>query len=373
MKTRAAVLMNRSSEPPFGTSKPVTITEVDLAPPGDGEVLVRIDASGLCHSDLSLVTGAIPRPIPAVVGHEAAATVVEPGRGVHDLAPGDRVVTVFVPSCGSCLPCAEGRPALCEPGAATNAAGTLLGGLRRLSLDGEPIHHHLGVSSFAEHAVVSRRSLVRVDGDLPDPVAALFGCAVLTGVGAVVNTAKVRAGETVVIVGLGGVGMSAVLGALATGARCLAVDLSEQKRATALALGADLTFDAADPRSVDAILEATHGGADHALEMVGAVPALDLAMRVTRRGGTTTIAGIAQPDARYALAAAAMVGQERVLQGSYLGGCVPIRDVPRFMDLHRRGRLPVDRLLAGSGPLDSLNDALDTMAAGHSGRYVLIP
>src|SRR4051812_8993629 len=181
MQTRAAVLETIGLPAPYAQSRPLAIRDVELAPPGAGELLVRIRAAGLCHSDLSVISGDRPRPVPMVLGHESAAEVVECGAGVTDLAPGDRVVMVFMPSCGCCLPCAEGRPALCEPGAAANGAGTLLGGGRRLALDGRPVNHHLGVSCFAGHAVVSRRSCVPIrwsEAELSHAEAALFGCAV---------------------------------------------------------------------------------------------------------------------------------------------------------------------------------------------------
>ena len=200
MKIRAAVLSQMGTPPPYAKSRPLSIQEIDLAPPGYGEVLVKIAAAGLCHSDLSVINGDRPRPMPMVLGHEAAGIVEELGDGVTDLQRGDHVVLVFVPSCGHCPPCAEGRPALCEPGAAANGSGTLLSGARRLSRDGTPINHLLGCSSFAEYATVSRRSLVKVDPELPLAEAALFGCAILTGVGAVVNTAQVRAGATTAVI-----------------------------------------------------------------------------------------------------------------------------------------------------------------------------
>jgi alcohol dehydrogenase len=191
MKIRAAVLNKMGAEAPYENSKPLTIEEFDLDDPGHGEVMVKIGAAGLCHSDLSVIDGNRPRPTPMVLGHEAAGVVEKLGPGVDDLKVGDHVVMVFVPSCGHCLPCAEGRPALCEPGAAANGAGTLLSGERRLHRNGQDVHHHLGCSAFAEYATVSRRSLVKIDKELPLDEAALFGCAVLTGVGAVINTAKV--------------------------------------------------------------------------------------------------------------------------------------------------------------------------------------
>jgi len=206
MKIKAAVLNQMGAEPPYDKSKPLSIDEFELDDPGHGEVMVKIGAAGLCHSDLSVIDGNRPRPTPMVLGHEAAGTVEKLGPGVDDLKVGDHVVMVFVPSCGHCLPCAEGRPALCEPGAIANNAGTLLSGARRLHRNGGDVHHHLGCSAFAEYATVSRRSLVKIDQELPFDEAALFGCAVLTGVGAVINTAKASAGSSVAVIGLGGVG-----------------------------------------------------------------------------------------------------------------------------------------------------------------------
>ena len=210
------------------------IVDLDLAPPGRGEVLVRIKAAGLCHSDLSVIDGSRPRPVPMALGHEAAGIVEALGEGVTDLAVGDHVVLVFVPSCGRCGPCAAGRPALCEPGAKANGAGNAAFGRAAALFRAEPVNHHLGVSAFADHAVVARESCVKIDPDLPLDLAALFGCAVLTGVGAVVNTARVEPGASVAVVGLGGVGLSAVLGAKLAGARqIVAVDLSDEKLAFA--------------------------------------------------------------------------------------------------------------------------------------------
>ena len=209
---KAAILSEMGRSRPYVNSKPLVVEDVDLDPPGPGELLIKIKATGLCHSDLSVINGDRPRPMPMILGHEAAGEVVECGAGVTDLKPGDQVVLAFVPSCGSCLPCMEGRPALCEPGARANGAGTLLSGARRLRFHDAPIYHHIGVSGFAEYAVVSRRSAIKVDSSLPAHEAALFGCAIVTGVGAVINTAKVPAGSSVAVVGLGGVGLAALSG-----------------------------------------------------------------------------------------------------------------------------------------------------------------
>ena len=327
MKVKAAVLNKMGVAPPYAQSKPLSIEEVELDDPGHGEVMVKIGAAGLCHSDLSVINGDRPRPTPMVLGHEAAGIVEKLGPGVEDLKVGDHVVMVFVPSCGHCLPCAEGRPALCEPGAAANGAGTLLSGQRRLHRHGTDVHHHLGVSAFADHATVSRRSLVKIDQELPLDEAALFGCAVLTGVGAVINTAKVSAGTSVAVVGLGGVGLSSLLGAVAVGAsRIVAVDLSDEKLGLARQLGATDTFNPGHVGAIDEIKSATSGGVDFAFEMAGSVRAMDLAYKITRRGGTTVTAGLPPPDHTFALPQVNLVAEERTVKGSYIGTCVPARD-----------------------------------------------
>ncbi|WP_377847298.1 zinc-dependent alcohol dehydrogenase family protein [Bosea sp. UC22_33] len=372
MKIRAAVLNASPVAAPYAQSRPLRIEELDLAPPGRDEVLVKIRAAGLCHSDLSVIDGNRPRPVPMVLGHEAAGEVVETGQGVDDLKPGDRVVMVFVPSCGHCAPCAEGRPALCEPGNAANGRGEMLGGGRRLSVAGQPVHHHIGVSAFAEHAVISRHSLVKIEADIPHEIAALFGCAVLTGVGAAVNTARIKAGETVAVVGLGGVGLSALLGAIACGAsRVVAVDLAQDKLDLALALGATDAFKADTPDAVEAIRAATKGGVDHGLEMAGSVRALDLAYQITRRGGTTTTAGLANPAHTLSLSPVRLVAEERTLKGSYVGSCVPSRDIPRFIELYQRGRLPVNKLWTSSGSLDEINEGFDALNEGRTIRHIV--
>ena len=373
IQTRAAVLRQTGATRPYADSRPLSIETVTLDPPGPGEVLVAVRAAGLCHSDLSVINGDRPRPLPMALGHEAAGVVEALGDGVTDLEIGDHVVMVFMPSCGHCDPCAGGRPALCEPGAAANGKGELLGGGRHLHGDGGNLHHHLGCSAFADRAVVSRRSLVRVDRDLPFEHAALFGCAVLTGVGAVVNTAGVRAGQSVVVIGLGGVGLASVLGALASGASpVVAVDLSEDKLALARSLGAVQTVNAADPDAVEQVRALTHGGADVAFEMAGSVRALEAAWKMTRRGGTTVTAGLPPLEAALAVNVVQLVAEERTLKGSYIGTCVPSRDIPRYVALFRQGRLPVERLLTATLRLEDINAAFDRLADGAEVRAVVL-
>lgn len=373
MQIRAAVLETIGLPAPYAQSQPLRIRQVELDPPGHGEVLIRIRAAGLCHSDLSVISGDRPRPVPMVLGHESAGEVVECGAGVADLKPGDRVVLVFMPSCGCCLPCMEGRPALCEPGAASNGAGTLLSGARRLHLDGQPVNHHIGVSCFADFAVVSRRSCVKLDADLGFAEASLFGCAVLTGVGAVINTAKLQAGTTAAVLGLGGVGFSALLAAVASGAReAVALDLNEAKLALARELGATATVNAGDPDAAERVRELTKGGVDYAFEMAGAIPAMELAWRITRRGGSTISAGLPHPDKRFALPPVQLVAEERTLRGSYIGSAVPARDIPRYIDLYQRGKLPVDRLMGEHLALEDINRGFDRMASGVAMRDVVM-
>lgn len=373
MKVRAALLTEMGVARPYQNSQPLRITEVELAPPGPGEVLVRIRAAGLCHSDLSVISGDRPRPLPMVLGHESAGEVVQCGDGVTGLKAGDKVVLTFMPSCGCCMPCMEGRPALCEPGAASNTKGTLLGGDRRLSHDEQLINHHVGVSCFAEYAVVSQRSCVKVDTDLDYAELALFGCAVLTGVGAVINTARVQAGASVAVFGLGGVGFSALLGAVASGAgEVIAVDFSEAKLQLAKELGATHVFKADDENVVAKIRDCTRGGVDYAVEMAGAVPALTAAWEVTRRGGETITAGLPHPTKRLSLSPVTLVAEERTLKGSYIGSAIPARDIPRYIRLYEQGKLPINRLMGKRLSLEQINEGFDRMAEGHAMRDVII-
>lgn len=374
MKTRAAVLYEKGLPRPYTQSQPLKIEELELDDPGPGEVLVRVAAAGLCHSDLSTINGDRPRPTPIALGHEAAGVVESVGPEVHDLEPGDHVVIVFVPSCGHCRYCAEGRPALCEPAAVANTRGSLLSGAHRLHRNGQTILHHLGVSAFSEYAVMSQRSLVKIDPSIPLEHAALFGCAVLTGVGAAVNTAQVRPGTSVAVLGLGGVGLNAVLGAKVAGAaRIVGLDMLNDKFALAQQLGATDTFNAGDDKVAEKVREITEGGVDYAIEVAGSEKALELAYRITRRGGVTVTAGLAHPDRHISLQQAGIVGEERILKGSYVGSCVPRRDLPRFLDLFMRGSLPVDKVLSRTIQLEEINEAFDRLADGHVVRQVLKP
>ncbi|MEM1305913.1 MAG: zinc-dependent alcohol dehydrogenase family protein [Pseudomonadota bacterium] len=370
---RAAVLAEQNKPQPYATSKPLEICDVELAPPGEGEVLVKIGASGLCHSDLSVINGDRPRKLPIVLGHECAGEVVDTGPGVADLKTGDRVIFIFSPMCGSCMPCAEGRPQLCEPGMKANATNTLVGGTQRITLNGAPIGHHVGVSAFAEYAVASRHSLIRIEDSISFEEAALFGCAVVTGAGAVLNTGQVRAGERVGIVGLGGVGLMGLLAAKAAGARTIiAVDLKDEKLALARQLGATHTVRADSPTALEEIGDATDGGVDKALEFASSAKALDLAYKMTRRGGTTVTASLPHPTHTLNIPIAQLTVDERTVKGSYVGSCVPRRDIPRFISMYQQGLLPVDRIMSERVSLDQVNEGFDRLATAESVRQLMV-
>jgi alcohol dehydrogenase len=373
MKTKAAVLYEMERPHPYADTHPLALEELDLAPPGPAEVLVEIAAAGLCHSDLSVINGTRPWPIPLVLGHEAAGIVREAGAGVTDLKPGDHVVFSFLPVCGRCMNCVSGRGWLCERGVAANRAGTLLTGACRFShSDGRKLFHHLGVSGFSQFTVAARESLVKIDSDVPLEIAVLFGCAVMTGVGAIVNTAKVSPGTSVAVFGLGGVGLSAVLGARVAGATpIIAVDRLAAKLDLARQCGATHTIDASQIDPIAAVREATNGGAETAIEAVGSEQVIAQAYAATRRGGKTVAIGLPHPSRQLTIPAVSLIAEERQLLGSYMGSCVPQRDIPRFINLYRAGLLPVEWLKSREIQLHQVNEAFDALDRGEVARQVI--
>ncbi|HUR40448.1 MAG TPA: zinc-dependent alcohol dehydrogenase family protein [Verrucomicrobiae bacterium] len=372
MKTIAAVLRAITDARPYSKSRPLMLEEVELAPPRDGELLVRMEAAGVCHSDLSVVDGSRVRPLPMALGHEATGVVEEVGRGVLDVQPGDHVVLAFVPSCGHCPECSGGRPALCVPGAAANGAGVLLHGPSALhDAKGGKLYHHLGISGFARHAVVARESAVIIPKDVPFETAALFGCAVLTGTGAVLNTADVARGQSVAVFGLGGVGLAAVMGAKVAGAgRIVAVDPVESKRRVALELGAT---EALSPDEAAGIKDLTGGGVDYAFEAAGVPVVLEAAFKSLKRGGRCVAMGLPHPAKTVTLTALSFAGEGKSLIGSYMGSSDPQRDIPRYLRFWKEGRLPVEKLHTSSLPLSQINEAFEQLASGAAIRQVLLP
>lgn len=373
MEITAAVLERTGDNPrPYADNGPLKLVTLTLDPPKPGELLVRIDAAGLCHSDLSVVNGDRPRPMPMAMGHEATGIIEALGSEDSAFAVGDRVILTFLPSCGECVRCKGGEPYMCAQGAAANGEGRLLHGGRRLhDACGHEVHHHLGVSAFATHVVVDRRSAVKVDRGIPPHIAALFGCAVLTGAGAVINSAAVRPGETVLIYGLGGVGLSALLAALASGAGVLvAVDPSPEKRAIAAELGA-VAF---GPEESNAIAAAfPDGGADVVVETVGKAVVLKAAYAAARRGGRIVTVGLPNPAETFDIPAVSLVAEGKTLIGSYMGSAIPARDIPRYIALWRSGRLPVEKLLTSISPMSEINELLDSLADGRAIRQVMVP
>ncbi|MFD1714899.1 alcohol dehydrogenase catalytic domain-containing protein [Amnibacterium flavum] len=367
MLITGAVLETSGAPAPYRSSRPLTVCQVHLDAPGPHEVMIRIEAAGICHSDLSVVNGDRPRPLPMLLGHEAAGVVEEVGEGVTDLRPGDAVVASFLPRCGECAECRTDGRVPCSRGSASNAAGELLGGGRRLRREQAEIAHHLGVSGFATHAVLHRSSLVPVGDGVPHDVAALMGCAVLTGGGAVVNAARPKAGSRLVVVGLGGVGMAALLVALAhDDVEVIGVDANPAKLRIAADLGAHAVH-TPDDASAAGIT------GDAVVEAAGSARAFETAVALTGPGGTTVTVGLPRADARASIAPLDLVAGARSIVGSYLGSAVPARDIPRFVEMWRVGRLPVERLISGRVPLSRVNEGMDDLTAGTALRQIITP
>lgn len=366
MKITAAVLEEIGRPRPYAESRPITIDELDLAEPGPTELLIKMEAAGLCHSDLSVVDGNRPRPVPMALGHEAAGKVVAVGADVTGFEPGQRVVMAFLPRCGECAGCATDGRLPCEPGTVANGKGELLHSTGRLSRDGEPVFHHLGVSGFATYAVVDQASAVAVGNDVPPHVAAVLGCAVLTGGGAVINAAQPAPGDSLMIVGLGGVGMAALITAIAEGVeRVVAVDAVPAKLEQARRLGAHETY---TPRQA-----ADHDiRTSHAIEAAGNARAFELAVRCTAPGGRTVTVGLPPPSAVAEISPLTITAEARTIIGSYLGSAVPSRDIPTYAQLWREGRLPVEELITSRIRLDQINQAMDDLADAKAVRQVII-
>jgi Zn-dependent alcohol dehydrogenase len=374
MRMTAAVMYEQGLPKPYAQSTPFRIEDVDLEGPGEGEVLIEVQAAGLCHSDLSQVAGLRKRKVPVVGGHEAAGIVREVGRGVTDVAPDDHVVMSLVTGCGHCRPCIKSRPSLCEAVTASRTQGVLGNGARRLSRNGAPIYHYSGLSGFAQYAVVLPGSLIKMDRDIPFEDAAIFGCAVTTGVGAVFNTARVPPGASVAVLGLGGVGLNAIMAArIAGAAKIIGIDVNPDKFPLARELGATETISATDPDCVTKVRDLTKGGVDFAFEVVGVKPAFETAFAITAKGGEVIAVGIGASDDLYQYKHAALVSEEKVIRGSFMGSSVPQRDLPLYLSLYKDGRLPVGRLKSEQIGFDRLNASLDLLDRGVVVRQILRP
>ena len=355
-------------------NQPLRVEELTLDAPKQGEVLVEIAAAGICHSDYHFMRGDLPIGIPCVLGHEGAGVVEEVGPGVTAVRPGDHVVLLFRANCGHCEFCSLGRPALCSMAARIRTTGRLLDGTSRLHMDGLEIKHLHGVSCFAERSVVVQEACVPIPDDIPFAIAAVFGCAVMTGVGAVINTARVTAGSSVLVVGAGGVGLSSVMGAALVGAHPIIVaDTLDSKLRIAMEFGATHSVNAESENLVDAVEGLTGGeGVDYSFEAIGNTTAMADSFRALRRGGVATAVGIAPAGAKVSIDAGELVYQEKTLQGSYYGSAHFQADIPRLLQLYRAGKLPIERLISRRYRLDDVNEAFDALIAGEVARSVLV-
>ena len=354
---------------------PLELREVELDSPHAGEVLVRMVASGVCHTDLSMVNGTLPITLPAVLGHEGAGIVEEVGEGVDGFAPGDHVVISWVPQCGDCYFCRHGQPQLCSAADVVLAAAGLLDGTPRFRMDGLPLQQMLGAGTFAEATVVDASALIKVPDDLDLTIAALLGCAVLTGVGAAVNTASIHPGDTVAVVGCGGVGLNIVQGAKMAGAgQIVAVDVHSGPLELAAQLGATHTVDASSQDAVGAVFDLTaQRGADVAFEAIGAKQTIEQAMMMTRRGGQIVLVGIPRMHVILELPVTlGLVMSERALKGCWYGSSDVRRDVPRLIDGYRAGDLLLEELVSQRIGLDGVNEALDDLRTGGQARIVIV-
>lgn len=366
-RIRGAVLTTVGSEPPYQDSAPLQVLDdILLSEPGEEELLIRVEAASVCHSDLSVVNGDRPRPVPMLLGHESAGIVEQVGPGSEEFAVGQRVVMTFLPRCGDCEGCTSSGVIPCINGSRANEEGTLLNGARRLSdTAGNEIKHHVGVSAFATHAVVSKRSVVPVADDVPPEVAALLGCAMLTGGGAVLNVAKPQPEDDVAVIGMGGVGASALLTVLALNVRSVtAIDTHEDKLTFARNLGADaaLTPDQAEEegKTFSVVIEA-----------VGHPRAFEAGYRLLGVGGRLVTVGLPRPGSRAEIDPLAMTTGNRAVLGSYLGTAVPERVIPEFEQLWREGRLNLEALITSTRPLDQINEAMDRLAQAREVRQII--
>ena len=358
----------------YEVDEPMVLEDLNLDSPGPGEVRVRIEAAGICHSDVHYLSGALPSRKPIVLGHEGAGVVEEIGEGVRNCRPGDKVVLMWRPRCGECEFCLSGRPAQCALGKVHGQANELLRGGTRLTKDGVSYHHLMGVSCYSEQAVVSQESLVRIDNDVPPEVAAIVGCAVITGMGTVLNRMPDLAGKSVAIIGAGGVGLSAVIAAELVGAAQIVVsDIVPARLEKARDLGATHTIDAGNEDFAARVMEITGGGAHYVLEAIGCQPTIRAGFDALRAGGTEIVVGIGAVGDELSVPVNQLVQGDRQVVGALYGSSNTPLQLPEILRLYRAGRIPLDKLLDRSFPLADANDAIDHLRTSAVGRTVLVP
>jgi S-(hydroxymethyl)glutathione dehydrogenase/alcohol dehydrogenase len=354
-------------------NQPLMVEEIEVDLPKRNEVMVRVVNAGVCRSEVPAIQGKRSIPLPIVLGHEGAGVVERIGEDVKAVKPGDHVILVWRVPCGRCNSCAIGRPALCEEAAKASASGSMPDGTLRFSKDGKPVYHFLTASCFQEYTVVHEKAVIPIPKDFPLHCAAIMGCGLMTGVGAVINTAQVRAGSTVAVFGAGGVGLSAILGARLVNARkIIAVDIKDSKLDTALSLGATDAVNSAKVDPVKAIRDLTGGrGVEYAFEVIGLGKVFEQAFEATGRSGTTTMVGSPPPEETFTLSARLLYSQERTVKASYYGSARFYADIPWLVSLYQAGRLPIDKLISRHYPLDQYNEALRALEAGEVARSVL--
>jgi S-(hydroxymethyl)glutathione dehydrogenase/alcohol dehydrogenase len=365
MKIKAALLT--------APNTPFSIEDLTLDDPQEGEVLVKIAACGVCHSDYHLLTGTTRHATPVVCGHEGAGIVEAVGKGVARVKVGDHVTLSWTPDCGHCFYCRNGQPNLCETFTDPIWAGTMLDGTTRLKQDGDPIYAYCGLATFAEYVVVPEQSCIPIRKDIPLKVASLVGCAVATGVGAAIYTAGVRPGESVVVFGCGGVGLNVIQGAALAGAETIiAVDLNETKMQLARDFGATHTLISSD-NTLEAIRDLTHGrGADYTFEAVGLPKLQEFSMEAIRPGGMAVFAGLSAMGSATNLPGAILTRQEKTIKGSYYGSINPARDFPMLLDLYAAGKLKLDELVSHEYTLGQINEAFESMLTGEVARGIIV-
>jgi len=364
MKTNAAVL--------FDINTPFKIMELDIDPPKENEVLIKMSAVGVCHSDWHLRTGDTQHPLPVVPGHEGCGYVADLGQNVSRVKKGDKIVLNWAPNCGICFYCRKERPGLCEAFTGHIWKGNLMDGTSRLSMNSSDIFHYCALSCLSEYAVVPEESCIKMPDEIPDEVGALIGCAVTTGVGSVLNTAQVKKGDSVAVFGAGGVGLSTIMGAAYAGAeKIISIDIVPEKSSMAKLLGAT-DFIISNDDSINRIYSLTENrGVDFAFEAVGHPQLQEMAMEVVRPGGTLVLSGISPMGSKTNLSGAMLTRQEKTVKGSYYGTSDANRDFIKYAHLYLGGKLPIDKMISKLYSLEQVNIAYEDMMSGQSGRGII--
>jgi NDMA-dependent alcohol dehydrogenase len=366
MRAQAAVL--------YEAGTPLRFEEVEVMPPQAGEVLVRMYAGGVCHSDLHVMKGDLVMPMPIILGHEGSGVVEEIGAGVASVKPGDHVIPIWRVSCGTCEYCTGGRPALCDVGTQMRVTGLMPDGSTRFHINGKPVRHFAGVSTFAQLSTMPEAAVLKIPPDFPLDKAAVLGCGVITGVGAVINAARVKMGSSVAVFGCGGIGLNAIQGARIVGAlRIIAVDVADQKLEYARTMGATHTINAAQQNPIAAIQEITGGrGVDYAFEAIGITETIEQAYAATRKMGTCVVIGVTRADVRISLNANEMVYAEKTIMGSLYGSSRPKIDLLNLIEMYRSGKLLLDELLTRTYPLQQINEAYAALERGEVARSLVL-